>query len=35
MKVMHEKMHQQMMNGGNMPNGHPMKMPMNSQGHPH
>ena len=35
MKVMHEKMHQQMMNGGNMPNGNPMKMPMNSQGHPH
>ncbi len=35
---MHEgmkAMHRQMMNGGNMPNGNPNKMPMNSQGHPH
>ena len=36
--AMHEgmkSMHQQMMNGSNMPNGNPNKMPMNSQGHSH
>lgn len=36
--AMHEGMkvmHQQMMNGGNMPNGNLNKMPMNSQGHSH
>ena len=36
--AMHEgmkAMHQQMMNGGNMPNGNLNKMPMNSQGHSH
>jgi hypothetical protein len=35
MKVMHEKMHQQMMNSGSMPSGNPNPMPMNSQGHSH
>ena len=35
MKGMHEKMHQQMMNGGNMPQGNTKQMPMNSQGHSH
>jgi hypothetical protein len=36
--AMHEgmkAMHQQMMNGGNMPNGNLNKMPMNPQGHTH
>ena len=36
--AMHEgmkAMHQQLMNGGNMPSGNPNKMPMNSQGHSH
>ena len=36
--AMHREMkaiHQQMMNGGNMPNTNPDKMPMNSQGHSH
>ncbi|WP_206075632.1 DUF6803 family protein [Polynucleobacter aenigmaticus] len=35
MKAMHEKMHQQMMNGGNMPQGNTRQMPMNPQGHSH
>lgn len=35
MKGMHEKMHQQMMNGGNMPPGNTKQMPMNPQGHSH
>jgi len=35
MKAMHEKMHQQMMNGGNMPQGNTKQMPMNPQGHSH
>ena len=35
MKAMHEKMHQQMMNGGNMPQVNTKQMPMNPQGHSH
>ena len=35
MKSMHEKMHQQMMNGRSISSGNPNPMPMNSQGHSH
>jgi len=35
MKAMHEKMPQQMMGGGNMPQGNMKQMPMNPQGHSH
>jgi hypothetical protein len=35
MKVMHEKMHQQMINGANMPQDNMKQMPMSPQGHSH
>ena len=35
MKAMHEKMHQQMMGSGNLPQGNMKQMPMGPQSHPH
>ncbi len=35
MKAMHEKMHQQMMGSGNLPQGNMKQMPMNPQSHSH
>jgi hypothetical protein len=35
MKAIHEKMHQQMMNGVNMPQGNMKQKPMNPHGHPY